>query len=111
MTKLKDGREVGLELFKFDTCPYCRRVLDYLEERSVKEIRLRDIRTEEGAADELVVRGGKQQVPALFVDGVPLYESADILAWLDTQVASPAIPKTWEKGVSRHVESQRKAAS
>ena len=76
-----------LELFKFDACPYCRKVLDHVAELGLEGIRLRDIHTEPGAADELIRRGGMRQVPALFIDGEVLYESADIVAWLDEQVS------------------------
>jgi len=31
----------------------------------------------------LVKTGGKPQVPCLFIDGKPLYESSDIIAWLE----------------------------
>ena len=42
----------------------------------------RDIVTEPAAAEELVRVGGKRQVPCLFVDGTPMYESGDIVAYL-----------------------------
>ena len=104
MTKLNDGHNAELELFKFDTCPYCRLVLDQIEAQGIEGVQLRDIRTEEGAADELVARGGKLQVPALFVNGDPLYESKDILAWLEAEVVST-------KGEKERVEKSQEAAS
>ena len=36
-----------------------------------------------GAAKKLVEVGGDDQVPCLFIDGKPLYESDDINAWLE----------------------------
>ncbi|MBS4843870.1 MAG: glutathione S-transferase domain-containing protein, partial [Collinsella sp.] len=30
----------------------------------------------------LIAVGGKRQVPCLFIDGKPLYESSDIIAWV-----------------------------
>ena len=83
MTKISDGREVDLELFKFDACAFCRRVFQKIEEKGVEGIRLRDTRAEPGAAEELVARAGKQQVPCLFIDGEPMYESQDIMDWLE----------------------------
>ena len=47
------------------------------------EIPLRNISIDSEAARTLVSVGGKQQVPCLFIDGKPLYESSDIIAWLD----------------------------
>jgi glutathione S-transferase len=34
-------------------------------------------------AEELIKIGGKRQVPCLIIDGKPLYESDDIITWLD----------------------------
>ncbi|RMG13443.1 MAG: glutaredoxin [Planctomycetota bacterium] len=90
MVRLKDGRDVDLELFKFDTCPFCVRVLAKLRQLGVEGVRLRDTRREPGAAEELVERGGKLQVPCLFVDGEPMYESQDISEWLEANVATTA---------------------
>ena len=86
MVKLKDGAEVDLELFKFDSCPFCRIVQQAIEQLGIEGIRLRDTSREPGANAELVQRGGMRQVPCLFIDGRPLYESADIVAWLRANV-------------------------
>lgn len=89
MVKLKDGRSVDLELFKFDSCPFCVRVMRRVQALGLEgQIRYRDTMREPGAADELVRRGGEEQVPCLFIDGEPMYESADIIAWLEENVAS-----------------------
>lgn len=42
-----------------------------------------DISEDDQARQELVKIGGKQQVPCLIIDGKALYESDDIIAWLD----------------------------
>ena len=34
-------------------------------------------------AEKLLSVGGKMQVPCLFIDGEPLYESMDIIKWLE----------------------------
>ena len=82
--RTRDGREVELVLFKFDGCPYCGRVLDYLAGHPVP-VRLRDTRQDAGAAEELLSIGGKNQVPCLVVDGRPLYESLDIIHYLERE--------------------------
>tara|TARA_R110002072_G_scaffold166736_1_gene320127 strand:- start:244 stop:507 length:264 start_codon:yes stop_codon:yes gene_type:complete len=86
MVTLKDGREVDLELFKFDSCPFCVRVLGTVKTLGVEGIRIRDTRQEVGAEADLIARGGKRQVPCLFIDGKPLYESGDIMSWLQENV-------------------------
>ena len=70
-----------LTLYYFPSCPYCRLVLDCLD-RLELEIPMRDIRSEPGARDDLLEIGGKGQVPCLVIDGQPLYESDDIVRWL-----------------------------
>lgn len=72
-----------LDLYIFPTCPYCRRVLNVIEESGRKDIVLHDAKNDEAEADYLIKNGGKYQVPCLFIDGKPMYESADIVEWLE----------------------------
>lgn len=76
-----------LELYMFDTCPYCRRVLNYIEESGRTDIVLHNIRKNEEDQQRLIRDGGKEQVPCLFIDGKPLYESLDIIQWLQEHPA------------------------
>ena len=70
-----------LELFIKPTCPYCIKVMNFMSENNIT-IPLRDIVADESAAETLIAIGGKRQVPCLFIDGKPLYESGDIIEWL-----------------------------
>ena len=72
-----------LELFMHGTCPYCRRVTDYIESTGRTDILYHDIHKNPEVAERLVKTGGKEQVPCLFIDGEPLYESLDIISWLE----------------------------
>ncbi len=72
-----------LELFKKDTCPYCRRVMDYIASAGRTDIEYQDIIESAEAVERLVTVGGKKQVPCLFIDGKPMYESLDIIKWLE----------------------------
>lgn len=71
-----------LELFMFDTCPYCRRVLKEIKSSGRTDVELLNIHQSEDARKRLIRVGGKEQVPCLFIDGEPLYESQDIIDWL-----------------------------
>ena len=72
-----------LELYYFPTCPFCQKVLRYMAAAGIDgKIALKDIHADAEADATLVAVGGKRQVPCLFIDGVPLYESDDIVAWL-----------------------------
>lgn len=70
-----------LVLYVRPTCPYCIKVLRFMEGNGL-ELATRDISSDPAARDELVAVGGKQQVPCLFVDGKPLYESSNIIDYL-----------------------------
>lgn len=72
-----------LELFYRPTCPFCQKVMRYMTAAGIEDaVTLRDIATDAEAAATLVAVGGKRQVPCLFIDGAPLYESDDIVAWM-----------------------------
>lgn len=71
-----------LELYKMDTCPYCRKVFRVIEEMGRNDIEMHDIRHSLEDKERLIRDGGMLQVPCLFIDGKPLYESNDIIAWL-----------------------------
>lgn len=78
-----------LELYVFMNCPYCMRVFRYMEEAGI-EIPLIDVNADDKARAHLREVGGKVQVPCLFIDGVPMYESLDIIEWLKENVAGDA---------------------
>jgi glutaredoxin len=69
-----------LVLYYLPTCPYCLKVLDFMERNGIS-IELRST-TEPQNRDKLLEVGKKNQVPCLFIDGTPMYESDDIVAYL-----------------------------
>ncbi len=78
-----------LELIHKWTCPYSARVRDFIEERGLKDsITFMEISETEGAKDRLTQLTGKTQIPCLVVDGEPILESKDIIAWLDRNLAN-----------------------
>ena len=72
----------SLVLYKFDRCPYCVAVMEYLQRRRIT-IPQRDILTDPEGLTELIHLGSKRQVPCLIIDGKALYESDDIIKWLE----------------------------
>lgn len=62
-------------------CPFCQTVLNYLKETSL-QVSLKNVSLDPIAKEELYHIGGKIQVPCLFIDGTPLYESQFIIDWL-----------------------------
>ncbi len=71
-----------LELFIMSTCPYCKRVLSEIEKEGRNDVVLFDINKDSEANKRLIEIGGKSQVPCLFIDEKPMYESMDIISWL-----------------------------
>jgi glutaredoxin len=69
-----------LELYYLPTCPYCLKVLNFIEKNGIL-IELR-CTTEPGNREKLLEVGKKNQVPCLFIAGQPMYESEDIIAYL-----------------------------
>ena len=72
-----------LELYKKNTCPYCRKVMDFISSTGRTDIIFKDIQSDPEAEKILVTTGGKKQVPCLFIDSRPMYESLDIIKWLE----------------------------
>ena len=71
-----------LTLYMMDTCPYCQKVLRFMEQNNIK-LSLKNTATDPANRQELFKIGGKAQIPCLAIDGRrALYESTDIIEWL-----------------------------
>ncbi|PXV64008.1 glutaredoxin family protein [Halanaerobium congolense] len=75
-----------LVLYYYPTCPYCRKVTKFIDKHDLEEIELKNINQDEEAEAELIEVGGKRQVPCLFINGKPLYESNDIINWFKSNL-------------------------
>ncbi|MCB1083497.1 MAG: glutathione S-transferase N-terminal domain-containing protein [Simkania sp.] len=78
---MEEEHQSILVLYHKMSCPFCKKVRDYLKEIK-KTIPMKDIDKDPKAKEELLHLGGKSQVPCLFIDGAPLYESGDIIEYL-----------------------------
>lgn len=79
----------GLVLYYKPTCPYCQKVLAYMQDQ---DIELEMCNTmEPGVVDDLIELTGKTQVPCLVINGEPMLESNDIIAYLHGLVAADEI--------------------
>ena len=79
----------NLTLFYKPTCPYCQKVLAYMQEQDIACEMKNTL--EPGVRDELIAIGGKGQVPCLIINGQPMYESDDIIMYLHGLVAAEEI--------------------
>lgn len=73
----------GLVLYGRPSCPYCARVDRVIEELNIADQITRRLTTygSEWRTD-LRNRTGRTQVPCLFIDGEPMFESLDIIDWM-----------------------------
>ncbi len=79
----------GLILYYKPTCPYCRKVMAYMQDQDI-EMEMRNTAVP-GVVDDLVALTGKTQVPCLLINGEPMLESDDIIAYLHGLVAANEI--------------------
>jgi glutaredoxin 3 len=72
-----------LVLYGDDGCGYCHRVYRSIDALGLgTEVVVRDVWSDPSARKKLVEATGRGTVPCLFIDGVPLFESRDIIDWL-----------------------------
>lgn len=71
----------NLVLYHMDSCMFCVKVRNFMAEHKI-DIPLKDVGEDNAAREELIAIGGKPQVPCLVIDGDALYESFDIVQWL-----------------------------
>ena len=71
-----------IELFMTETCPYCRKVMSFMDAHSI-EYKKRDI-TDYDTRMQLIDLGGKEQVPFLYIkeDSIKMYESDSIINFI-----------------------------
>jgi glutaredoxin len=72
-----------LELYHFESCPYCRKVRTFIDKNNLKsKIQYFDIQKDPAAHDRLMKMNDDEQVPCLVINGKPMLESDDIIDWL-----------------------------
>ncbi|MFA6239009.1 MAG: glutathione S-transferase N-terminal domain-containing protein [Bacteriovorax sp.] len=74
-------RAPALELYYFDSCPYCQRVLNVISDLKIK-VEYKDIHEDMNEMHKLHYITGRKTVPCLFINGNPMHESEDIIQWL-----------------------------
>lgn len=62
-------------------CPYCQKVLRFMDENGI-QMEMRNT-LEGNNGEELKKLAGKSQVPCLVIGGDPMFESDDIIAYLE----------------------------
>ena len=91
LQKIIDEQIAGLSLYQFKACPFCVKVRRALKRNSLN-IPIYDAKRDEFRRGELLQGGGKIKVPCLRIEEKNgdvrwMYESNDIIDYLETQVA------------------------
>lgn len=76
-----------LTLYVGTTCPFCKKVESFMEEKGIDSVEIKNIGEDKEAREYLIEKGGKKQVPCLFIGEKPLYESLDIIKYLNENLA------------------------
>ena len=72
-----------LELYYYEACPFCVYVLNAIDKHKVK-VELMHVLNEPQNMEKLLADTGRRTVPCMYIDGKPMHESADIIAWIDS---------------------------
>jgi glutaredoxin 3 len=72
-----------LEFFYFEACPFCQLVLEVIQDLDLK-VDMLDISVHAEHFQRLVSDTGRRTVPCLYIDNDPMFESGDIINWLQT---------------------------
>lgn len=72
-------------LYYRPTCPYCVKVLDYLNQEGI-ELEMKDTLDAANLEELKSINHGETQVPCLVVNGHPMLESSDIINFLRTVI-------------------------
>lgn len=70
-----------LDFYYYDMCPYCSYVQSTINELNIK-VNYKNILEDRKNLEKLVADTGRRTVPCLYIDGRPMFESSDIIMWL-----------------------------
>lgn len=76
-----------LELYYFDSCPYCKIVMSAIKRLNLK-VDYKNIHQDQNNLQKLIKDTGRKTVPCLYIDGKPMHESAEIVEWMEENQAS-----------------------
>ncbi len=76
-----------LDLYYYDSCPFCQIVLNVIKENNIK-VELKNIHEDGANLKKLYQDTGRRTVPCLYIDGSPLFESLDIINFLKNKINS-----------------------
>ena len=73
-----------LDLYYYDECPFCQLVLEAIDDLGLEaKVNLCNVRKDSKYRDYHVKTTGRTTVPCLYIDDKPMFESRDIVRWLE----------------------------
>ncbi len=72
-----------LQLYYFNECPFCRRVLKVINNLNISKIELCNVHENPKHAEYHFNKTNRNTVPCLYINEVPLFESLDIIDWIN----------------------------
>jgi glutaredoxin 3 len=73
-----------LELYFYEQCPFCVRVLRKIDDLDLKDhIQFKNTLEDPNHASSHQERTGRSTVPCLYIDNQAMFESLDIIEWLE----------------------------
>ena len=73
-----------LELYYYEQCPFCRLVLNQINDLSLNEfIEYKNTLENPEHRQFHINKTGRSTVPCLYIDDGPMFESRDIMRWLE----------------------------
>ena len=73
-----------LELYYYEQCPFCHRVLQTINKLNLEDsIEYKNTLENPEYRAAHLQKTGRSTVPCLYIDGKPMFESADINQWLE----------------------------
>ena len=79
---LIDGETASLVLYQYQACPFCVKVRRAMVRKGLTS-ETRDVKRNDGAREELLAGGGDLKVPCLRVEEQWIYESDEIMGYLE----------------------------
>lgn len=76
-----------LDFYYFEACPYCQRVISFIQKYKI-QVNWMDLHKDSVHAKKLQSDTGRTTVPCLYIDGKPMFESLDIIKWLEGNLDS-----------------------
>ncbi len=72
----------NLDFYYYDACPFCQMVIRVIKKHNIL-VNYLDIWENPVYGEKLIQDRGRRTVPVLYIDGVPMGESSDIMRWLE----------------------------